>query len=107
MNEGNKLIMTTHSPYLLVYLTLAIEADKLKQRCNTDELKSKLNEIVPIASTIDGHELVIYQLDENTGTIEKLGNYKGLPSDENKLNDGLIEANDDFSKLLDLEDLCQ
>ncbi len=65
MNEGNKLIMTTHSPYLLVYLTLAIEADKLKQRCNTDELKSKLNEIVPIASTIDGHELVIYQLDEN------------------------------------------
>jgi predicted ATPase len=107
MNDGNKLIMTSHSPYLLVYLTLAVEADKLKQRCNTNELKSKLNEVVPMASTIDGKELVIYQLDENMGTIEKLGNYKGLPSDENKLNDGLIEANDDFSKLLDLEDLCQ
>ncbi len=107
VNADNKLIMTTHSPYLLVYLTLAVEADRLKQRCKTDELKSKLIEVVPFASTIDGNELVIYQLDENTGTIEKLGNYRGLPSDENKLNDGLIDANDDFSKLLDLEDLCQ
>lgn len=106
-NEGNKLIMTTHSPYLLVYLTLSVEANRLKEKGKTNELKSKINEIVPLHSTVDGNDLVVYQLDENIGTIEKLGNYKGLPSDENKLNDGLIDANDDFSKLLDLEDLCQ
>jgi len=107
MNPDNKLIMTTHSPYLLVYLTLCVEAHGLKQKANTEELKSKLNEIVPLASTIDGNDLVVYQLDEKNGTIEKLKDYKGLPSDENKLNDGLIAANDDFSKLLDLEDLCR
>ena len=106
-NENNKLIMTTHSPYLLVYLTLCVEANRLKQKAKTEDLKTKLNEIVPLQSAIDGSNLVVYQLDENTGTIEKLGNYRGLPSDENKLNDGLLEANDDFSKLLDLEDLCQ
>lgn len=107
MNDGNKLVITTHSPYLLVYLTLAVEAEKLKQKCNTENLRLKLAEIVPLESTVDGNKLVVYQLDENFGTIEKLKNYKGLPSDENKLNYGLAEANEEFSKLLDLEDLCQ
>lgn len=107
MNEGNKLIMTTHSPYLINFLTLAVEANKLKSRVNTDELISKLEEIVPLKSTLDGNDLVVYQLDEKNGTIEKLKDYKGLPSDENYLNKGLAESNDEFSKLLDLEDLCQ
>ncbi len=107
MNQGNKLIMTTHSPYLINYLTLAVEANKLKPRVNSDDLKFRLNEIVPLVSTIDGNDLIVYQLDEKNGTIEKLKEYKGLPSDENYLNVGLAESNDEFSKLLDLEDLCQ
>lgn len=107
MNEGNKLILTTHSPYLINFLTLAVEANKLKPRVNTDELKSKLEEIVPLKSTLNGIDLVVYQLDEKNGAIEKLKDYKGLPSDENYLNIGLAESNDEFSKLLDLEDLCQ
>ncbi len=107
MNDGNKLIITTHSPYLLVYLTLSVEADRIRQLANTEDLRSKLNDIVPISSTIDGRNLVVYQLNEVDGSIEKLKDYKGLPSDENKLNQGLIDSNEDFSKLLDLEDLCQ
>ncbi len=106
-NGNNMLIMTTHSPYLINYLTLSVEANKLKQRVNTDELKNKLNAIVPLNSTLDGNELIVYQLDERTGTIEKLKAYKGLPSDENYLNKGLAESNDLFSELLDIEDLCQ
>lgn len=106
MKEGNKLIITTHSPYLLVYLTLCAEANRLKHKVNTDALKSKLNEIVPFASTVDGNDLVVYQLNEINGRIAKLKNYKGLPSDENELNNGLADANEEFSKLLDLEDLC-
>jgi len=105
--NGNKLIMTTHSPYLLVYLTLCVEANRLKQKANTDTLKSKLSEIVPMASTVDGIDLVVYQLNEFNGEITKLKNYKGLPSDDNDLNNSLADANDDFTKLLDLEDLCQ
>ncbi len=106
-HDGNKLIMTTHSPYLLVYLTLCVEANRLKQKANTDTLKSKLSEIVPMASTVDGIDLAVYQLNEINGEITKLKNYKGLPSDDNDLNNGLADANDDFAKLLDLEDLCQ
>jgi predicted ATPase len=105
--DGNRLIMTTHSPYLLVYLTLCIEAYRLKHKDNSDVIQSKLNEIVPIESVIDGYDLAAYQLNEVNGEITKLKDYKGLPSDDNDLNNGLADANDDFSKLLDLEDLCQ
>jgi predicted ATPase len=106
MNEGNKLIMTTHSPYLLNYLTLAVEANKLKNEVK-DEQKDKLQSIVPFKSTINGDDLIIYELDENDGTIKLLGNYKGLPTDQNKLNMALGLSNDLFSELLEIEDLCQ
>lgn len=106
-NEGNKLILTTHSPYLISYLTLAVEANKLKSKVNTDLLRKKLNDIVPLNSTLNGEDLVVYQLKEFEGIIEKLNTYQGLPSDTNFLNAGLTESNDLFSELLDIEDLCQ
>ena len=107
LNEGNKLIMTTHSPYLINYLTLAVEANKLKLKLKTDELLNKLSEVVPLKSTLSSDKLVIYQLDEKSGTIHKLKDYDGLPSDENYLNESLADSNEQFSKLLDIEDLCQ
>lgn len=106
-NKGNKLIMTTHSPYIINYLTLAVEANKLKEKVKTPDLKNKLQAIVPLNSTVDPNDLAIYQLDENDGSIKLLGDYKGLPSDENKLNENLAFSNDQFSELLDIEDLCQ
>jgi ABC-type multidrug transport system ATPase subunit len=105
--DGNKLIMTTHSPYLIQYLTLAVEGNKLKGKINSNELKNKLNKIVPLNSTLNGDDLVIYQLDENNGQITKLKTYSDLPSDENYLNKSLEESNSLFSELLDIEDLCQ
>ena len=56
---------------------------------------------------MDGADLAIYELDEKTGTVKLLGNYHGLPSDENVLNNNLAEANMLFSQLLDIEDLCR
>jgi energy-coupling factor transporter ATP-binding protein EcfA2 len=105
--ENSRLIMTTHSPYLLVYLTLCVKADRLKQSVQTDELRSRINDIVSLSSTIHQGSLVVYQLHGETGKIEKLANFNGLPTDENELNYGLADANDDFSKLLDIEDLCR
>ena len=87
-------------------MTLAVEANKLKSRVHNDELKAKLNNIVPLNSTLNGDNLVIYQLNEESGQITKMKTYKGLPSDENYLNDGLAESNNLFSDLLELEDLC-
>lgn len=109
MNAGNKLIMTSHSPYIINYLTLAVKAasvlEKVRNSSKADEFKDKLNEIVPLESVLSSEDLVIYEMDDK-GDIIKLDDYKGLPSDENYLNLVLEKSNDLFSKLLDIEDLC-
>jgi hypothetical protein len=108
--KANRLIMTTHSPYLINYLTLAVEAEKLKKHCVDKKLENELkelSEIVPLESTIDRNDLTIYELNETDGTINLLEPYDGLPSDENLLNKTLGDANSMFSRLIDLEQkLC-
>jgi len=99
----NKLIMTTHSPYLINYLTLAVKADGLKKRVNSEALKNKLYTIVPENSTTDPTKLVIYQCDEKDGTIKKLDKPNGLPSDENYLNNEIAESNELFAQLLEIQ----
>ncbi len=102
VTEGNKLIMTTHSPYLINYLTLAVTAHQLKQRVKTEETKRKLESIVPLLSTIDVADLGIYELGDN-GEIRKLHTIDGLPSDENYLNEMLGETNELFAQLLEIQ----
>lgn len=100
---GNKLIITTHSPYLINFLTLAVKAYNVKQTKNDNSSIEKISNIVPIESAVNPDDLVIYQLDEATGSIATLESYKGLPSDENYLNDGLGETNELFAQLQQIE----
>jgi predicted ATPase len=102
MYDGNKLIMTTHSPYLINYLTLAVKAEMVKSNLPEDSME-KLAEVFPLNSTIKGEELVIYQMDDITGTFAKLENYRGLPSDENELNNELGDSNEIFAQLQEIE----
>lgn len=97
----NKLIITTHSPYLVNYVSLAVEAGKLKQGV-TAEKEEQLNKIVPISSVVNSDDLAIYQLNEK-GSVELLESYEGIPSDENFLNDEIGRTNELFADLLDLQ----
>lgn len=107
-NEHNQLVLTTHSPYLINYLTLAIEAGKLVDKAkDNNEILEKINDIVPLESVLKEDDVVVYQLNEDNGIVEKLATYKGLPTDDNYLNNSLEEINVQFSELLDIEDLCQ
>lgn len=103
LNIGNKLIMTTHSPYIINYLSVAIQAGDLKHRIKADPLIKKLNDIVPIESTVDASDVSIYQMDEKTGTVSRLSNYEGIPSDKNYLNESLVEGSYLFDSLLEIE----
>jgi len=103
-NGNNMLIMTTHSPYLINYISLAVKANELKEKIQTKELKDRLNEIVPVNSTVNSKELAIYELDEESGSISKLGNFEGIPSDKNFLNVSLAEGNKLFDSLLEIEE---
>jgi predicted ATPase len=109
MNDGNKLIITTHSPYLINYLTLAVKAysvyDKLM---NFSDRKpeiylNRLCRIVPYKAMIMQNDIAIYQLSEIDGSIKRLETQNGLPSDANELNERLDESNELFAQLLDIQ----
>ena len=98
-NLDNKLIITTHSPYILSYITLAAKVFELS---DSGIPREKLEKIVPLQSAVDGKEVFIYETQED-GSIRKLEPYDNLPSDENMLNKAMALGNELFADLLDLE----
>ena len=98
-NKDNQLIITTHSPYILSYLTLSAKAaELLSKKVPTN----KIEKIVPEKSAVDGKRITIYETNEN-GSIIRLSPYENLPSDDNLLNKAMAEGNEKFAELLDLE----
>lgn len=104
-NPENKLVITTHSPYLLSYMSLAmkahqvLESEAIKQN---PQKAAMIYDVVPQGSTIDGGDVSIYELD-TSGAIRNLSGDRRYVSDENKLNAELAELNEHFSELLDIE----
>ncbi|MBO1054352.1 MULTISPECIES: AAA family ATPase [unclassified Dolichospermum] len=107
LTEGNTLILTTHSPYIINYLTLAIKGYQVLQKIldlpNSNLLKEQLENIVPQVSCVSDKDSIVYELTE-TGEIIKLSTYEGLPTDENYLNSFLAETNNLFDNLLEIEE---
>ena len=107
LREADRLILTTHSPYIINYLTLAIKGYKVLKEIssspNADLLKQKLENVVPSASCISEENAIVYELTDR-GEIRTLSTYEGLPSDENYLNILLAETNQLFDDLLELEE---
>lgn len=104
----NRLVLTTHSPYMLNYLTLAIKAGMLKDKVkhsakNKDELLEKMDAIVPRSSSVLPKDVAIYEI-SSKGEIQILDTYDGIPSDRNFLNSALSETNDLFDALLEIQD---
>jgi predicted ATPase len=107
MNKGNKLIVTTHSPYIINYLSIAIQGEylerEIKKSVNKDVLLPKLYSLIPKESLISASNVAVYQLDEKDGSVKKLETIDGIPSDKNYLNDTLVESNLLFDSLLEIE----
>ena len=101
---ANKLIITTHSPYLVNYISVAVEAGSIRNAAK----KEQIGKIIPISALIKNDDLAIYELDEKGfdeegNTVKLLGDYNGIPSDENMLNLQIDETNNLFADLLDLK----
>lgn len=101
---ANKLIITTHSPYVISSISLAMQAGYLKTKIKgNDALLDRLNKIVNLDATLSNKEVSIYELDEASGEISLLDQSSGVPSDSNKLNHYLAESNELFDSLLEIE----
>ncbi|WP_158828990.1 AAA family ATPase [Mucilaginibacter lacusdianchii] len=103
MHEQNKLVVTTHSPYIINFLSIAIQAGSLLKRDIPTELLDKIKRVVPIESTLKAEEVAVYQFDEQRGSICDLPNFEGIPSDKNYLNQFLSAGNEAFDTLLEIE----
>lgn len=101
---NNELMITTHSPFTLNYLALAIKAGSVAGTIETKEQMEKLGTIVPEKAQIRGEDVSVYQINEQ-GDISALPTYDGMPSDDNYLNNLLGECNVLFNELLDVEEL--
>ena len=99
-NASNKIVVTTHSPYILSFITLAAKAFELADK---NVPAKEIEKIVSRESWIDGNKCLVYQIEN--GQIKQLPTFdRGLPSDNNMLNLTLGESNDKFDQLLDLEE---
>jgi predicted ATPase len=100
-NKNNQLIITTHSPYIIYYLTLAIKSSQmLKAGVPAERMKGIINE----DAMVQGSDTIVYEISKD-GEIKKLPTYKDMPSDENILNKEIIRGNTDFEKLLRMVNL--
>ena len=105
-DEGNQLVVTTHSPYVINYLTLAVKACELKDMAGDNEhALRKISEIVPLDSCIPVTEISIYEMID--GSAEELPMPDGLPTDNNFLNMALGNVNNMFDALLEIEEEIQ
>lgn len=103
----DRLVLTTHSLYLLGYLGLAVKGHQIQQL--TTQLPEEeatvalqeLHNLVPLEATIAAKELSIYQM--KNGSIRNIQSKKGLPSEDNDLNEAMMKANDLFTDLLELQ----
>ena len=101
--KTNNLILTTHSPYIINYLSLAIKAYNILHQANGAQYQSDINKVVPLQSCINPNDVAVYEISID-GKIHLLPKMDGMPSDTNYLNRALEDANIQFDSLLDIED---
>ncbi len=107
-NKNNHLIITTHSPYIVSYLSIAIQSHHLQQRLIKEkrfDLLDILYKITPKEAALNLNDVVIYECNEESGRITPLNNMEGIPSCQNLLNNWLHSGNDLFDQLLSLEEM--
>lgn len=99
----NRLLLTTHSPYIINFITLSVKAEQLSTRCaGRKDIQARIYDIVPQESLVESSTIHIYEL--LNGRISLLENYQGIPSDDNFLNNSLEETNSCYDSLLEIEE---
>ncbi len=107
---GNQLVITTHSPYLISYLNLLIQAKYLLKICEetkkSNDIKTrvinKIDSLLNINALISGEDVAIYHCEN--GIVTPLEKLDELITDDNALNNLLDVSNSEFIELLKIED---
>ena len=105
-NEWNGLVITTHSPYIIDELSLAVKAETVMKKAAGKDIEADIRKVLPVESCLSAEDLAVYEIRAD-GTVVQLPDYDGLPSDDNYLNASLMESNERFNQLLEIEDALE
>ena len=105
-NEWNGLVITTHSPYIIDELSLAVKAETVMKKAAGKDIGEDIRKVLPVESCLSADKLGVYEIRAD-GTVAQLPDYDGLPSDDNYLNASLMESNERFNLLLEIEDALE
>ena len=104
-NPNNQLVLTTHSPYVVSYLSLCVKAKAVYDKVAIAELKQQVCDRIPATAMVTPGDVVFYEVTED-GRISILPTYNGMPDDENLLNIALGDVGDLYEQLVDIEEQC-
>jgi ABC-type multidrug transport system ATPase subunit len=108
---ANRVVITTHSPYVVSLLSLSALGAKVKKDIlahgEKERLLRRLKEVIDIDALVDAEDLIVFQANEKDGTVKKLPTFEGIPTDKNYLNQFLRFSNEIFDRLLELEQEMQ
>ena len=96
LSDNNKMLITTHSTYLLPYINAAIKANEMIKQ--NQKAKTKIEKIIPAQTFMESDSVHVYEFEK--GTIKILGKIKNISSDNNMLNQELEETNEFFRSIL-------
>lgn len=99
-NSNNRLLITTHSPFITNYMNVSLKAYAVFQTKLTSSAKERLNSICPEGAAVSPEKTHVYEF-QSDGTVTALDKDYGLISDDNQLNLELSALNEQFSELLD------
>ena len=107
---GNRLVLSTHSPFVVNTMVMASVSDKLYSMLDKSmepsvnmEYAARLGNIWQRSCSLGQDKMALYELDGG-GSVSKLDVEGGVFSDANKLNAFLEVWNDDFDELLSIEE---
>ena len=78
--------------------------NKIIEAGRQEVLLPKIQQVISEKSLVSSDAVIVYQLDELSGSIKKLSAPEGIPTDKNYLNEMLKEGNKLFDKLLEIEE---
>lgn len=99
-HPNNRLLITTHSPFVISYINLSLLAHKIYERADKAQKSANIQDICPRDSAVCADRLTVYEF-QTTGEVKRLSIDDGLISDDNQLNDELQLLNEYFANLID------
>jgi len=101
LKNNNKLIVTTHSPYIITSFANLIQAGTTVK--NNNELQKEMEKIIPQNQWINFNDVSAYFFDEKKGELIDILDKEFLTINGNAIDDVSDMIADEFEKIMDIK----